>query len=125
MKIVATNVIASRPPERRPTATPTACAKNVGQEEDQLRNQNISEKLQKIAKFLKSSKYVIIVITTFTICWMPWILNVFYDIMLHELGILQDSIDHNCGILTYRNNHFDVFSLEDFDGQSCVHAITS
>ena len=28
MKIVATNVVASRPPERRPTATPTACAKN-------------------------------------------------------------------------------------------------
>ena len=28
MKIVATNVVASRPPERRPTATPTARAKN-------------------------------------------------------------------------------------------------
>ena len=28
MKIVATNVVASQPPERRPTATPTACAKN-------------------------------------------------------------------------------------------------
>ena len=27
MKIVATNVVASRPPERRPTATPTARAK--------------------------------------------------------------------------------------------------
>ena len=26
MKIVATNVVASRPPERRPTATPTARA---------------------------------------------------------------------------------------------------
>ena len=26
MKIVATNVVASRPPERRPTATPTAHA---------------------------------------------------------------------------------------------------
>ena len=96
---------------------------NVGQEEDQLRNQNIAKKLQKIVKFLKSSKYVIIVITTFAICWMPWILNVFYDIMLHELGIFQDSIDHNCGINTDRNNQSDVFSLEDFEGQSCVHAI--
>ena len=27
-KIVATNVVASRPPERRPTATPTARAKH-------------------------------------------------------------------------------------------------
>ena len=27
MKIVATNVVASRPPKRRPTATPTARAK--------------------------------------------------------------------------------------------------
>ena len=27
--IVATNVVASRPPECRPTGTPTACAKNV------------------------------------------------------------------------------------------------
>ena len=27
MKIVATNIVASRPPERRPTAMPTACAK--------------------------------------------------------------------------------------------------
>ena len=29
MKIVATNVVASRPPERRPTVTPTARAKKV------------------------------------------------------------------------------------------------
>ena len=28
MKIVATNVVASQPPERRPTATPTARANN-------------------------------------------------------------------------------------------------
>ena len=28
-KIVATNVVASRPPERRPTATPTARAKKM------------------------------------------------------------------------------------------------
>ena len=28
MKIVATNVVASRPPERRPTATPNARAKS-------------------------------------------------------------------------------------------------
>ena len=27
--LVATNVVASRPPERRPTATPTARAKNT------------------------------------------------------------------------------------------------
>ena len=29
MEIVATNVVASRPPERRPTATPTARAKSA------------------------------------------------------------------------------------------------
>ena len=29
MKIVATNVVASQPPERRRTATPTACANIV------------------------------------------------------------------------------------------------
>ena len=97
--------------------------KNTGQEEDQLRNQNITKKLQKIVKFLQSSKYVIIVITTFTICWLPWILNVFYDIMLHGLGIFQDSIEYNCGILTDRNNHSDVFSFVEFEGQSCVHGI--
>ena len=32
MKIVATNVVASQPPERRPTATPTARAKSFEEE---------------------------------------------------------------------------------------------
>ena len=35
--IVATNAVASRPPERRPTGTPTACAKYHGGHEDNLK----------------------------------------------------------------------------------------
>ena len=36
MFLVATNVVASRPPERRPTATPTACAKIRAEAEDSI-----------------------------------------------------------------------------------------
>ena len=46
MKIVATNVVASQPPERRPTATPTARAKRNRNESIHLEFERKRHRLQ-------------------------------------------------------------------------------
>eukprot|EP00092_Neocalanus_flemingeri_P014414 GFUD01015549.1.p1 GENE.GFUD01015549.1~~GFUD01015549.1.p1 ORF type:complete len:458 (+),score=72.20 GFUD01015549.1:61-1434(+) len=85
----------------------------------------IAQKAQKILEFLNNSRYVIFVMFTFTICWIPWILNVFYDIFVHQVLSNQSYEDTNCPYSVYaeENIHPSNNSWEEFQGQACVHAI--
>ena len=91
-----------------------------GDEHDQKRKLEISKKVHKIVVFLKNSKYVIIVVSTFTICWLPWILNVFYDILFHQLGSYQHSIGSHCRIFTEETFHLHITIYNEFQGRNFI-----
>jgi hypothetical protein len=93
---------------------------NRGDEHDQKRKLEIAKKVHKIVVFLKNSKYVTIVISTFTICWIPWILNVFYDILFHQLGSYQHSVESHCRIFTEETFHLHINIYEEFQGRNFI-----
>ena len=91
-----------------------------GDENDQKRKLEISKKVHTIVVCLKNSKYVIIVVSTFTICWIPWILNVFYDILFHQLGSYQHSVESHCRIFTEETFHLHINIYEEFQGRNFI-----
>ena len=93
---------------------------NYQVENNQKEKSVIAKKAQKILEFLKNTKYVIFVISTFTICWIPWILNVFYDILFHQVGSYQHAIDRNCQIYTEENSHQNISIWQQFEGRVSI-----
>ena len=91
-----------------------------GDENDQKRKLEISKKVHMIVVSLNNSKYVIIVVSTFTICWIPWILNVFYDILFHQLGSYQHSIGSHCRIFTEETFHLHITIYNEFQGRNFI-----
>ena len=77
---------------------------------------SISKTTQNVLLFLKNSKYIIFVITSFTVCWIPCILLVFLDSGYHAVGRLEESKKTQCGLsgqqkLTLRDQNI---------GQTCI-----
>ena len=82
----------------------------------------IAKKAQKILTFLMNTKYVICVISAFTVCWMPWILLVFYDITFHQLTSFQKIKENRCGNSPSREN---LTIRDEFLAQYCVYGLLS
>ena len=94
---------------------------NVQQSGDvEQKGKVIAKKAQKFLTFIKDSKYVISVISVFTVCWIPWILLVFYDIAFHELGSKEIQCGHS-----EASFHQNLTIQEEFLGQACVHGLMS
>ena len=75
-----------------------------------------AKKAQTVLKFLTNSKYVIFVITSFTVCWMPSILLVFSDDGYHRFGGILDSQKNHCGYFAAQN-----LTLRDQNiGKNCI-----
>ena len=82
----------------------------------------IAAKAQKILTFLKDSKYVFFVLFVVTVCWMPWIVLVFYDFTFHQLGSLQKTKEIRCGHAEAISHK--VLTLHDeFLGKSCIYGL--
>ena len=94
--------------------------KNYGDDQEK-KGSVIAKKAQKIFKFLSNSKYVIVVISVFTLCWTPWILLVFYDITFHQLGSFEKTKEMRCGQSLSRN----LTVQEEFLGQACIYGLLS
>ena len=83
-------------------------------------SKQIGGTLQKEARnmltFLKDSKYVIFVISAFTVSWMPGIVLVFWDLGLHYSGGFQKTKELQCGAIGTSN-----FTIEEQNiGKSCI-----
>ena len=97
---------------------------NAKQRDDVQKGKVIGEKAQKIMKFLENSKYVIVVVSVFTVCWMPWIILVFYDITVHQLGSLQKTKETQCSHYEALSNQ--ILTIEkEYLGQSCIYGLMS
>ena len=94
-------------------------AKNYGR--DQEKENNVSTRVQKLIDILKGSKYVIIVISSFTLCWMPWIVTVFHDITHHVTGNLEYSKSWNCKDFEVQDDGEKTIQI--FEDQKCIHAL--
>ena len=83
-------------------------------------SKQIGGTLQKEARnmltFLKDSKYVIFVISAFTVSWMPGIVLVFWDLGLHYSGGFQKTKELQCGAIGAIN--FTI--VEQNIGKSCI-----
>ena len=52
---------------------------------------SLTKTTQNILRFLQNSKYIIFVVTSFIMCWIPGILLVFLDSGHHAVGRLDES----------------------------------
>ena len=74
------------------------------------------KKIPQLLEFINNSKYIIFVLTSFTISWSPVIILTAGDIFFHHLQDLQKSWEVECGILTGQN----LTSAEHNLGISCM-----
>ena len=76
----------------------------------------MQKETKNILTFLKDSKYVIFVITAFTVSWMPGIVLVFWDLGLHFLGSFQTSKELQWGS---SGSNFLTIAKQNI-GKSCI-----
>ena len=76
----------------------------MDEEKGQIRKLGIVMKSEKIVRFLKNSKYVIFVLSTFTICWIPWNIRTLYGFFTHQFGSFENVKELNCCGFTSGNN---------------------
>lgn len=100
----------------------SAMRKKTQKNDYQKKASFIAKKVEKIAGFLTNIRYVIFVISVFTICWMPWILLVFYDIIFHQVGRFQEAKEEHCGHLN-RTEHHNLTMKDQFQSQSCIYRL--
>ena len=48
--------------------------------------------LSSLSRFTKAAKYVLILLVAFTLAWMPWIVLLCRDILLHGTGYWEDEL---------------------------------
>ena len=63
----------------------------------------IIEAMAKMLEFINNSKYVIFVLASFTVCWMPCILLVILDLGIHQFEDFSKSMETNCGLVSAQN----------------------
>ena len=83
-----------------------------------LKNNTLTKRVQKMFEVLKNVKYVLYVITSFTVCWLPWVILNFYDIAVHEFGILKE-LELICG-QSGNMNQAKLIHSDDFKVQACL-----
>merc|ERR1719318_2179510 len=88
-----------------------------------LKNNTLSKKVQGMFEVLKNVKYVLYVITSFTLCWHPWVILDFYEIAVHEFGILKE-LELVCG-QSENMKQAKLNQSDDFKVQACFHHLMS
>ena len=91
---------------------------NLAEMKDQVKQLRLLMQTQKIIIFLKNSKYVIFILTTFTICRIPWMLAIFYDFLIHQIGSLEFTKKINCANFRSGNNpESTIIAVEELLGR--------
>lgn len=76
-----------------------------------------SSLLTKLKKFTSTIKYVIIILSTFTLCWLPWITVFFTDVLYHISGSYHSHVQSHCN----KSEPADMPYHESIAVQLCVH----
>jgi len=57
----------------------------------------IYENVERLGRYIKDSKYVIVLLIVFTLCWFPWVVAYTVDISYHSLDLHRHQIQVHCG----------------------------
>ena len=61
------------------------------------RSVSIIRTLSVMTRFTRAAKYVVILLLTFTLAWLPWLILLSYDIILHATSRWKNSLEvQNC-----------------------------
>lgn len=55
------------------------------------------DQIHRIGRYIKASKYVIIILIAFTVCWVPWCIMFFTELLQHEGGYFNQEKAESCG----------------------------
>ena len=66
---------------------------------DKIKNQKsiVYDNLHRLSRYIKASKYVLVILLLFTICWLPWMLAYTTDIIYHYTNYHHQAVLDSCG----------------------------
>ena len=71
---------------------------NVQQYSKQIKNPSlVLDQVSRFGRYLKASNYVLVILLTFTLCWLPWVCTFLIDLINHESGGHEEYIINRCG----------------------------
>ena len=62
---------------------------------------DIYENINRLSRYIKASKYVLVILLLFTICWLPWVLVYSVDLVYHQANLHRDAMEATCGKVNY------------------------
>lgn len=60
------------------------------------KRKSLQKTLAKVQVFAQAAKYVVVILVAFTLCWLPWIVTYFGDILLHVTDCYSYQIRNKC-----------------------------
>ena len=66
-----------------------------------LEKSDIYENINRLGRYIKASKYVLVILLLFTICWLPWVLVYSVDLVYHLANIHREAMEETCGKVNY------------------------
>lgn len=58
-----------------------------------VRSTTLIRALSSLSKFTKAAKYVLILVLVFTLAWLPWIIIMYVDLVLHGTGKWENFLE--------------------------------
>eukprot|EP00095_Tigriopus_kingsejongensis_P001295 maker-scaffold1142_size59991-snap-gene-0.15 protein:Tk01295 transcript:maker-scaffold1142_size59991-snap-gene-0.15-mRNA-1 annotation:"beta-3 adrenergic receptor isoform x1" len=58
-----------------------------------MRHNTVLRTMASVSRFTRAAKYVLILLITFTLAWLPWIIITYDDILLHATGRWEQILD--------------------------------
>jgi hypothetical protein len=57
----------------------------------------VYDNLYRLGRYIKASKYVLVILILFTLCWLPWLLSYAVDLLYHQAGFYHQAMLETCG----------------------------
>ena len=70
---------------------------NVSVEQLNHKKTPVYDNLYRLGRYIKASKYVLVILLLFTLCWLPWLLSYAVDLLYHQAGFYHQAMLETCG----------------------------